>query len=100
MSTTVVSDRATQHRIRHAVAQLLRFGWREAQCCVFAAAIFVGLALSTVLPLPIARYDALLAYGLVITAVFLLLRLETAREVAVIFAFHLIGLALELFKVR
>jgi uncharacterized membrane protein YoaT (DUF817 family) len=100
MSTTVVSGRATQHRIRHVVAQLLRFGWREAQCCVFAAAIFVGLALSTVLPLPIARYDALLAYGLAMTAVFLLLRLETAREVAVIFAFHLIGLALELFKVR
>ena len=60
----------------------------------------MGLALSSVVPLPIARYDALLAYALVLTAVFYLLRLETGREVAVIFAFHLIGLALELFKVQ
>jgi uncharacterized membrane protein YoaT (DUF817 family) len=48
----------------------------------------------------VARYDALLGYALVVTAVFYLLRWETAREVAVILGFHLIGLALELFKVR
>jgi uncharacterized membrane protein YoaT (DUF817 family) len=88
------------HRLGHALAQLLRFGWLELQCCLFAAAVFVGLALSKAVPLPIARYDALLAYGLVVTVVFFLFRLETAREVAVIFVFHLIGLALELFKVR
>jgi uncharacterized membrane protein YoaT (DUF817 family) len=82
------------------LVQLVRFGWLEVQCCLFAAAVFAGLALSRMVPLPIARYDALLVYGVVVTAVFFLLRLETAREVAVIFAFHLIGLALELFKVR
>ena len=87
-------------RTRFAAAQLLRFAWLEAQCCLFAAAVFLGLALSRVLPLPIARYDALLGYAVVLTVVFYLTRLETAREVAVIFAFHLIGLALELFKVR
>jgi uncharacterized membrane protein YoaT (DUF817 family) len=87
-------------RLRHYGGQLLRFGWLETQCCLFAAAIFVGLAVSKALPLPIARYDALLAYGLVVTAVFFLLRLETGREVAVIFGFHLVGLGLELFKVR
>jgi uncharacterized membrane protein YoaT (DUF817 family) len=87
-------------RVIRPAAQLIRFGWLEVQCCLFAAAVFVGLALSKAVPLPVARYDVLLAYGLVVTAVFFLLRLETAREVAVIFAFHLIGLALELFKVR
>lgn len=87
-------------RVRHALGQLVRFGWLEAQCCLFAVAVFVGLAASLVVPLRIARYDALLAYGVVVTVVFFLLRLETAREVAVIFGFHLIGLALELFKVR
>jgi uncharacterized membrane protein YoaT (DUF817 family) len=81
-------------------AQLLRFAWLELQCCLFAVAVFVGLAVSRSIPLPVARYDALLAYGLVVTLVFFLLRLETVREVAVIFAFHLVGLALELFKVR
>jgi uncharacterized membrane protein YoaT (DUF817 family) len=86
--------------VRHGLAQLLRFGWIELQCCLFAAAVFVGLALTRVVPLPVPRYDALLAYGVLVTAVFFVLRLETAREVAVIFAFHLIGLALELFKVR
>ena len=38
------------------------------------------------MPLPIARYDALLAYGLLVTAVFLL-RLETARLAAFLFMF-------------
>ena len=83
-----------------ALAQLVRFAWLEVQCCLFAAALFVGLAVSSVAPLPVARYDALLAYALVLTVVFFLLRLETAREVAVILGFHLVGLALELFKVR
>ncbi|MGM0928547.1 MAG: DUF817 domain-containing protein [Actinomycetota bacterium] len=79
---------------------MLRFAWLQAQCCLFAAAIFAGLAVSTAVPLPLPRYDALLVYGLVLTAVFYLLRLETGREVAVIFGFHLVGLALELFKVQ
>ena len=87
-------------RAGFALAQLLRFAWVQVQCCLFAIAVFVGLALSRVVPLPIARYDALLAYALVVTAVFYLLRLETGREVAVIFGFHLLGLALELFKVQ
>lgn len=81
-------------------AQLLRFAWLQGQCCVFAVAIFVGLAISNVAPLPFARYDALLAYAVLLTVAFYLLRLETGREVAVIAAFHLVGLALELFKVR
>jgi uncharacterized membrane protein YoaT (DUF817 family) len=92
--------RPTRPTATVALAQLLRFAWVQGQCCLFAAAVFVGLALSSVVPLPIARYDALLAYALVLTAVFYRLRLETGREVAVIFAFHLIGLALELFKVQ
>ena len=91
---------ALGRRARFAVDQLLRFAWVQVQCCLFAVAVFIGLALSSVVPLPIARYDALLAYALVLTAVFYLLRLETGREVAVIFAFHLIGLALEAFKVQ
>lgn len=82
------------------MAQLLRFGWLQVQCCVFAAAVFVGLALSSVLPLPVARYDALLVWAVALTVVFYLVRLETGREVAVIAGFHLVGLALELFKVR
>ena len=78
----------------------MRFAWLELQCCAFAGAVFLGLAVSRVVPLPVARYDALLGYAVVLTVVFYVVRLETRREVAVILAFHLIGLALELFKVR
>ncbi len=86
--------------IRHAAAQLLRFAWAEALSCAFPAAMFAGLALTSVLDLPIPRYDAMLIWGLLLTFGFWALRIETPREVGVIFAFHLVGLALELYKVR
>jgi uncharacterized membrane protein YoaT (DUF817 family) len=78
----------------------VRFAWVEAQCCLFAVLFFVGLALVRVLPLPIDPADALLIWCLGVTLVLWLVRWETAREVAVIFGFHLVGLALELFKVQ
>jgi uncharacterized membrane protein YoaT (DUF817 family) len=87
-------------RAAHGVRQLVRFAVLEARSCAFAVAIFAGLAVSSVVPLPIPRYDALLAYGLVLTFGFWALRLETTREIAVIFGFHLVGLALELYKVH
>jgi uncharacterized membrane protein YoaT (DUF817 family) len=92
--------RSAEERLTRGLAQLARFAWVQAQCCVFAVAIFLGLAVSRVVPLPIARYDALLIYAVVLTAVFYAIGLETGREVAVIFGFHLIGLVLELFKVQ
>ena len=80
--------------------QLLRFAWLEAQCCLFAVLFFLGLGLVRVLPLPIDPADALLLWSLGVTLVLWLVRWETGREVAVIVGFHLVGLALELFKVR
>ena len=87
-------------RVMHAVVQLLRFAGLEARACAFAVVIFAGLALSTVVPLPIARYDALLLYGVVATLAFWALRLETGREVLGTAAFHVVGLAFEVLKVR
>ena len=92
-------------RARHApslprMKQLLRFAWVEAQCCLFAVLFFLGLALVRVVPLPVDPADALLIWCLGVTLVLWLVRWETGREVAVIFGFHLVGLALELFKVR
>src|SRR3954468_12255171 len=80
--------------------QLLRFAWIEAQCCLFAVLFFVGLAVVRLVPLPIDPADALLLWSLAVTALLWLAGWETGREVAVIFGFHLVGLALELFKVR
>jgi uncharacterized membrane protein YoaT (DUF817 family) len=82
------------------VRQLLRFAWVEAQCCLFAVLFFPGLAAVRLVPLPVDPADALLLWCLGGTLALWLLRWETGREVAVIFGFHLVGLALELYKVR
>ncbi|GAB3213627.1 DUF817 domain-containing protein [Marinactinospora thermotolerans] len=81
-------------------AWLLRFGWAQAWACAFAVCLFVGLALSSLLPLPLARYDAMLLYAVAVTAVFWWLRLESGREIAAILGFHVVGLVFELFKVH
>ena len=83
-----------------ACLQFLRFGLTQLVSCLFPAALFAGLAISKYVDLPIPRYDALLVYCLLLTFGFWVVRLETWREIAVIFGFHLIGLALELFKVQ
>ncbi len=79
--------------------QLVRFAWIEAQCCLFAGLFFAGLAVVRVVPLPLGAADALLLWCLGVTLVLWLVGWETGREVAVIGGFHLVGLALELFKV-
>ncbi len=84
----------------HAAAQLARFAWAEALSCVFAVVVFAGLAVTFVVPLPVAAYDAMLIWCVVATLVLWALRVETWREVLVIGGFHLLGLGLELFKVH
>lgn len=79
--------------------QLLRFAWIEAQCCLFAVLFFVGLALVRLVPLPGSPADALLMWCLAVTFGLWRVGWETRREVGVILGFHLVGLALELFKV-
>ena len=79
--------------------QLLRFAWIEAQCCLFAVLFFLGLALVRFGPLPMDPADALLLWCLGVTLVLWLVRWETGREVVVILGFHVVGLALELYKV-
>ena len=82
------------------VTQLVRFGWQQAASCVFAVAVFAGLLVAYVVPLPIARYDALLIWCIVVTLGLWVARVETWREVLVVCAFHVLGLGLELFKVH
>ncbi|MEU6083083.1 DUF817 domain-containing protein [Streptomyces sp. NPDC047108] len=80
--------------------QLWLFAGMQVRCCAFAAAILAGVALSGALPhLPVARYDLLLLYGLLLTVVFRACGWETGRELAVIAVCHAIGLAFELLKV-
>nr|WP_275041821.1 DUF817 domain-containing protein [Nocardiopsis baichengensis] len=79
---------------------MVRFGLMQASSCAFAGLLLAGLALSTLLPAAVPRYDALLVYGIALTAAFWALRLETGREVLAVLGFHAVGLVFELFKVR
>jgi uncharacterized membrane protein YoaT (DUF817 family) len=80
--------------------QLWLFAGIQLRCCAFAAAILGGVALSGLMPhLPVARYDLLLLYGVLLTVVFRACGWETGRELAVIAVCHVIGLAFELLKV-
>lgn len=83
------------------VRQVALFGWLQARCCAFAVALLGGMAVSRMLPpLPVARYDLLLVYGVLLTGVCYLLGWETRREVAVVAVCHVLGLAFELVKVH
>lgn len=83
------------------VLQLVRFAWQQALSCLFPLVIFASLALTDILPLPVLpRYDWLLVICLGMQWWMVRSGLETRDELKVITVFHLIGLALELFKVH
>ena len=81
--------------------QLIYFGWEQALSCIFPVVIFVSLALTKMIELPlIPRYDWLLLICLLMQWLMVRTGLETKDELKVITVFHIIGLALELFKVH
>ncbi|HLU82675.1 MAG TPA: DUF817 family protein, partial [Trueperaceae bacterium] len=87
-------------RLAIIVIELLHFGAKNARACLFPVFIFAMLALSQLLPLPIARYDFMLIACLALQGFMLATGLETRDELKVITLFHLLGLGLELFKVH
>jgi uncharacterized membrane protein YoaT (DUF817 family) len=81
--------------------QLFLFGYLQAISCVFPVLIFISLAISSPLSgLGIARYDLLLIICIVAQVVMYYSGMETRDEVYVITAFHVLGLIMELHKVR
>ncbi|MFV0286760.1 MAG: DUF817 family protein, partial [Demequina sp.] len=96
---TTTRPRLSGARIRAELRLLWVFVATQVRCLVFAILIFAAMSVTEIVDVGIGRYDALLVAGLAITAVLWWTGYETGREVAVIFAFHLLGLGLELFKV-
>ncbi|WAA09367.1 DUF817 domain-containing protein [Fervidibacillus albus] len=83
------------------IQQLVRFGWEQALSCLFPVVIFASLALTKIFPLPfLSRYDWLFIIFLIAQWWMVKSGLETRDELKVITLFHLIGLALEIFKVH
>lgn len=75
------------------------FGIKEALSCVFAVTFFITLAFSKLVPLgDLPRYDFVLIVALAVQFLMVYSGLETKRELMVISLFHLLGLALEIFK--
>lgn len=97
----VFQKKTLTSRMLGALTQLIRFGWKQALSCLFPVVIFASLALTQIIPLPfLPRYDWLLVICLFMQWFMLRSGLETRDELKVITVFHIIGLALELFKVH
>jgi uncharacterized membrane protein YoaT (DUF817 family) len=80
---------------------LFRFAYLQALSCLFPVVIFAALALSKLVSIPyLPRYDFILIVCLITQVFMLTSKLETYDELKVICLFHIIGLALELFKVH
>jgi uncharacterized membrane protein YoaT (DUF817 family) len=93
--------RMAGHPATAGLYEFLRFGMKQAWACLFGGAM-VLLLIATYLwyppSAPLARYDFLLLASLAIQAALLALRLETVEEAKVIFAYHLVGTVMEIFK--
>ncbi|RJF74863.1 DUF817 family protein [Deinococcus cavernae] len=90
-------------RLNRFLLTLAAFTRDQALSCLFALSVIGLLSLSKTIPLNawgVARYDALLAGCLAVQATLLITRFETMREAGVILLFHLLGFAMEAFKVE
>ena len=80
---------------------LEEFIWQEALCCIFPVSVLSLLLLSQIIRIPgLPRYDILFVSCIFIQAVMVRFRLETFDEAKTIALFHVVGLALEIFKVN
>ncbi|TFW25202.1 DUF817 domain-containing protein [Massilia arenosa] len=89
-----------RYLLRQAAREFLWFGLKEARCCVFVVTLLVAVFLTPragVLGIP--RYDLLLLAAIAIQAWMVRAGLETLDELKAICLFHVIGFALEAFKV-
>lgn len=97
----LVMSTPLRKKVIHMCTQLFRFGMEQAKSCVFPVVIFGSLALTQWISLPfLPRYDWLLLIFLLMQWWMYRSGLETTDELKVITLFHLIGLALEVFKVH
>jgi uncharacterized membrane protein YoaT (DUF817 family) len=81
------------------IVEFIVFGIQQARACIFAGSFFLLLFLSNYIPLfGLPRYDFLFLAAILIQLALYLTKVETLNEVKVIFLFHIIGFALEVYK--
>jgi uncharacterized membrane protein YoaT (DUF817 family) len=93
-------DPARVGRWRAGLTEFWWFGMKEARACLFAGLFFVAMFITPKAGLfGIPRYDLLLLIALMIQVWMVWSRLETTDELKAICLFHVVGFALEAFKV-
>jgi uncharacterized membrane protein YoaT (DUF817 family) len=81
--------------------EFVRFGIKQGWASLFGAlllALLIGTHLLYPKGTPLSRYDFLVLAAIAIQAVMLTAKLETWEEAKVIFIFHVVGTAMEVFK--
>jgi uncharacterized membrane protein YoaT (DUF817 family) len=85
--------------LRWTLSLFLHFAWNELLCCVFPLGVFFTLWLTRIVHVPgVPRYDLILLICLAMQWAMVRFGLETKDELKVICVFHVIGLAMELYK--
>ena len=96
-----LADWASRRPLTRALYEFVRFGVKQAWACLFGA-IMLALLLISHAAYPrgaaLSRYDFLVLAALSVQALMLATKLETWEEAKVIFLFHIVGTAMEVFK--
>jgi len=81
--------------------EFFAFGFKQILSCLFPAFIFCMLIFSKLVDIPfIPRYDFLLITCVLMQAFMYFAKLESGMELIVITMFHLLGITMEIFKVK
>jgi uncharacterized membrane protein YoaT (DUF817 family) len=89
-------------RLPSPIAEFVLFGLKQAWSCLFGGVMLAALIATKYLwsaDWPIHRYDALFVFALTVQLLMLAFRLESFSEVKVIAVYHVVGTAMEIFKV-
>jgi uncharacterized membrane protein YoaT (DUF817 family) len=96
-----IAARAERRGWTHFLYEFVRFGVKQAWACLLGA-LMLALIVATWACYPkgatLARYDFLVLAAIAIQIAMLWARLETWEEARIIFVFHVVGTAMEIFK--
>ncbi|MEP0944283.1 MAG: DUF817 domain-containing protein [Rhizobiaceae bacterium] len=100
MRTTLSSPRSKfLDHLEVAAREIWVFGLKQANAALFGGLLLGFMLVTTFVDLPwLHRYDAIFVYAIAVQIVLLVGRLETPREMLVIFGFHLVATVMEIYK--
>lgn len=100
MQTLIAPNtRALQQWMPRALLELIAFGLKQANAALFGGLLLAFMLATTIVDVPwLYRYDAIFLYAVVIQIFLLASRLETIREMWVIFGFHFVATLMEFYK--